>query len=231
MSATVHPTAIVEHGATLGDDVTIGPYAVVGSDVELEAGVQVGAHSVIHGRTHIGARTRLHPHVVLGGAPQISGAVEPGTLQIGADNVFREFTTVNLGSSEGRGITSIGDGCLFMANSHVAHDCVLGDHVVFTNSVAVAGHVTIGDGATLGGLCAVHQHARIGRLAMVGGGAMCAQDVPPFTIAQGDRARLYGINIMGLKKAGLQAATVSNLKNAWRTLFASDLPRRDARVR
>jgi UDP-N-acetylglucosamine acyltransferase len=166
--------------------------------------------------------------VVLGGAPQITGDVEHGTLRIGNDNIFREFTTVNLGSSEGRGETTIGDGCLFMANSHVAHDCVVGDRVVFTNSVAVAGHVTIGDGATLGGLCAVHQHTRIGRLAMVGGGAMCAQDVPPFTIAQGDRARLYGINIMGLRKDGLETATVSNLKNAWRTLFASDLPRRDA---
>jgi len=115
-----------------------------------------------------------------------------------------------------------------MANSHVAHDCQVGRDVVFTNSAAVAGHVEIGDGAVLGGLCAVHQHARIGRLAMVGGGAMCAQDVPPFSVAQGDRARLYGLNIIGLRRAGVTTDGVAALKEAWRSIFNRDLPRQDA---
>ncbi len=115
-----------------------------------------------------------------------------------------------------------------MANSHVAHDCKVGDDVVFTNSAAIAGHVEIGHGAILGGLCAVHQHARVGRLAMLGGGAMCAQDVPPFSVAQGDRARLYGLNIIGLRRAGVDAEDIAALKEAWGTLFNRGLPRQDA---
>lgn len=225
----IHPTAVIDPSAQLGD-VTIGPFSVIGAGVVLADGVEVGSHCVIEGPTTIGRDTVLHHHVVLGGAPQDKkhDSAVSTELAIGERNVFREFTTAHRGTSSGRGRTVIGDDNYFMANSHVAHDCVIGSGVMFANSAAVAGHVIVEDGAILGGLCAIHQHSRIGRLAMVGGGAMCAQDVPPFCIAQGDRARLYGLNIIGLRRAGLSDATVSALKESWRTLFMDGLPKRVA---
>lgn len=225
----IHPTAIIDPSARLGD-VDVGPWAVVGPDVELADGVVVGAHAVIEAHTTIGEGTRLSPHVVLGGAPQDRkhDPSVPTRLQIGRNNVFREFATAHRGSSALGGVTVIGDGNTFMVGSHVAHDCTIGDGCVFANGAAVAGGVRVGDGAVLGGLSAVHQGARIGRLAMIGGGAMCAQDVPPFTIAQGDRARLHGLNILGLRRAAFDDEATSALKAAWRALFDGDLPRRTA---
>lgn len=227
-----HPTALIDPAATLGD-VEIGPFAVIGPDVHLEDGVQVGSHCVLEGPLHIGADTVLHPHVVLGGAPQDKkhDPTVATRLVIGARNVFREFSSAHRGTSSGGAITTIGDDNYFMANSHVAHDCAVGNGVMFANSAAIAGHVVVGDGAVLGGLCAIHQHSRIGRLAMVGGGAMCAQDVPPFTIAQGDRARLFGLNIIGLRRAGFDIDDVTELKDAWRMLFVDGLPKRVAMSR
>jgi UDP-N-acetylglucosamine acyltransferase len=225
----IHPTAVIDPGAELGD-VELGPYAVVGAGVRLHDGVRLGPHAVVLGPTEIGPRTVVGAHAVLGGDPQ-DRKHDPGVLTrlvVGADNVFREFVTAHRGSGDGERLTVIGDGNYFMANSHVAHDCVIGSGTTFANSAAVAGHVEVGDGAVLGGLCAVHQHARVGRLAMVGGGAMCAMDVPPFTLAQGDRARLYGVNIIGLRRAGMTDDTISLLKDAWRLLFTSDLPRKTA---
>jgi UDP-N-acetylglucosamine acyltransferase len=225
----IHPTAVVDPGAEIGD-VELGPYAVVGAGVRLHDGVRLGAHAVVTGPAEIGRGTVVGAHAVLGGDPQDRkhDPAVPTRLVVGADNVFREFTTAHRGSSDGRRETVIGDGNYFMANSHVAHDCVIGSGTTFANSAAIAGHVEVGDGAVLGGLCAVHQHARVGRLAMVGGGAMCAQDVPPFTLAQGDRARLYGVNIIGLRRAGLADETITALKEAWRLLFTGDLPRKTA---
>lgn len=225
----VHESAVVDAGAELGD-VQIGPFAVIEDGVVLHDGVQIGAHAVIHRGTVVGPRTVVGPHAVLGGAPQDRkhDLTADTRLVIGADNVFREFTTAHRGSSNDTGTTIVGDDNYFMACSHVAHDCVVGSGCMFANSAAIAGHVLVGDGAILGGLCAIHQHGRIGRLAMVGGGAMCAQDVPPFTLAQGDRARLYGLNIIGLRRAGLDIDVVGILKEAWRTLFTSELPRRTA---
>jgi UDP-N-acetylglucosamine acyltransferase len=229
---TVHPTAVIEEGAELGD-VEVGPFAVVGAGVSLHDGVVVGAHAVLEGPMVVGAGTRIGPHVVLGGPPQDRkhDLAAPTRLEIGRDNVFREFTSAHRGSSAGTGLTRIGDRNYFMANSHVAHDCQVGNDTMFANSAAIAGHVRVDDGAVLGGLCAVHQFSRIGRLAMVGGGAMCAQDVPPFSIAQGDRARLYGVNIIGLRRTGMEREVVSVIKEAWRTLFVSDLPKRTATSR
>jgi UDP-N-acetylglucosamine acyltransferase len=225
----IHPTAVVDASAVVGD-VELGPFAVVGAGVTLRDGVVLGPHAVVLGPAEIGRRTRVEAHAVLGGSPQDlkHDARAPTRLVVGADNVFREFSTAHRGSSGGRGITLIGDGNYFMANSHVAHDCIVASNCMFANSAAIAGHVEVQDGSVLGGLCAVHQYARIGRLAMLGGGAMCAQDVPPFSIAQGDRARLYGLNIIGLKRAGFSSETVAALKEAFRTLFVSDLPRRTA---
>ncbi|MEZ4319145.1 MAG: acyl-ACP--UDP-N-acetylglucosamine O-acyltransferase [Myxococcota bacterium] len=228
----IHPTAVVDPGAVLGD-VEVGPYAIIGAGVTLANGVKVGPHSVIHGTTTVGEGTVLHAHVVLGDLPQdLKHDPSADTrLVVGKGNVFREFTTAHRGSSASTGLTTIGDRNYFMANSHVAHDCTVGNDCMFANSAAIAGHVTIEDGVILGGLCAVHQFSRVGRLAMVGGGAMCAQDVPPFTLAQGDRARLYGLNIIGLRRAGASNEVISALKDAWRTLFVEGLPRKVALMR
>jgi UDP-N-acetylglucosamine acyltransferase len=224
----VHPTAVVDPRAELGD-VEIGPYAVVGPGVTLADGVVVGPHAVVTGPTSIGERTRLDAHAVLGGDPQdLKHGGAPTRLVVGADNVFREFTTAHRGSTGGRGVTIVGDRNYFMANSHVAHDCTVGSDCMFANSTAIGGHVTVQDRVILGGLVGVHQHARIGRLAMVGGGGMCAQDVPPFTLAQGDRARLYGLNVIGLRRAGFDAAVITALKTAWRLLFGAGAPSRTA---
>jgi UDP-N-acetylglucosamine acyltransferase len=229
---SIHPTAIVDDAAELGD-VVVGPYAVIGAGVRLHDGVTVGAHAVLEGATSVGEGTVVGPHAVVGGPPQDRkhDVSAPTRLEIGRDNVLREFTSVHRGSSSGRGVTTIGDRNYFMANSHVAHDCIIGSDTTFANSAAVGGHVIVGDGAVLGGLSAVHQFSRVGRLAMLGGGAMCSQDVPPFTIAQGDRARLVGVNILGLRRAGTSDETISVLKDAWRMLFMGELPRRTAAER
>ena len=225
----VHSTAVIDRGAELGD-VEVGPYAVIGAGVVLADGVVVGPHAVITGNTRIGERTRIHAHVAIGGDPQDQkhDLAVATRLEIGADNVFREGATAHRGSSGGRGVTTIGDRNYFMCSTHVAHDCVIGSDCTFANFAAVAGHVIVGDGVVFGGLAGVHQHARVGRLAMIGAGAICTQDVPPFTLAQGDRARLYGLNIVGLRRAGLEGVPVTALKSAWRTLFVSGLAMRTA---
>jgi UDP-N-acetylglucosamine acyltransferase len=186
----------------------------------LGPGVVVDSHAVVLGPTRIGPRSRVHHHAVIGGDPQdLKFRGEPSALEIGSDNTFREFCTVNRGTDHGGGLTRIGDHNLLMAYVHVAHDCQIGDHCILANSVNLAGHVQLQDHAVLGGLVGVHQHSRIGRCAMVGGGGMAAQDVPPFTIAQGDRARLFGLNIVGLRRKGFSAAAVSALRGAYRELF------------
>jgi UDP-N-acetylglucosamine acyltransferase len=224
---SIHPTAIVDTGATLADDVSIGPYSIIGEGVHLGPGVTVGAHAVISGPTTIGAACTVFPHAVIGGDAQdkkYSG--EDAFLKIGEQNIFREFCTINRGTQGGT--TTIGGDNLFMAYAHVAHDATIGDHCVFANSAHIAGHVQISDNVVLGGLVGVHQHSRIGRCAMVGGGGMAAQDVPPFTIAQGDRARLFGLNIVGLRRNGFSLEVVNALKGAYRELFHQGLPLRIA---
>lgn len=225
----IHKTAIVDKKAELGD-VDVGPYAVIEAGVQLADGVVIGAHTVIHGPTTIGRDTKVGANVVLGGAPQDSkhDPAAPTRLVIGEDNVFREYATAHRGSSASKGVTTIGHRNYFMVGSHVAHDCTVGDGCTFANSAAIAGHCSVGDGVVFGGLAGLHQYCRAGRLAMIGAGAICTQDVPPFTLAQGDRARLFGLNIVGLKRAGLDGAPTTALKSAWRTLFASGLPMRTA---
>ena len=226
---SIHPTAVIDSRAELADDVEIGPYAVIDAEVRLASGVHVGPHCVVIGPTEIGEGTRLFPHAVLGADPQDKKyRGERSRLVIGAHNVFREFSTANRGTPAGSGTTRIGDHNLFMANSHVAHDCQVGNGCVFANSVALAGHVSVADHAVLGGLAAVHQFTRIGRHAMLGGGAMVAQDVPPFTLAQGDRARLFGLNAVGLRRGGFTLEAIQALRSAYRELFQQGLPLRQA---
>lgn len=224
---SIHPTAIVDDGATVSDGVTLGPYAVIGAGVTLASGVSVGHHASITGPTTIGRDTTVFPYAAIGGdAQEKKYKGEVGFLTIGERNVFREYTTVNRGTRSGH--TTIGDDNLFMAYSHVAHDATIGNHCAFVNSANIAGHVRIEDHAVLGGLVGVHQHCRVGRYAMVSGGAMVAQDVPPFTIARGDRARLYGLNIVGLRRNGFSLDAVNALKGAYRELFHQGLPLRIA---
>jgi UDP-N-acetylglucosamine acyltransferase len=225
----IHPTAVIHSQATLGDDVEIGPFVVVGQRVTLGDGVRVDAHACVEGPTTIGAGTRLFPFCSVGSDPQdLKYDGEETSLEIGANNIIREGVTISRGTGAGGALTRIGDNNLFMANSHIAHDCHVGSNCIFANSAALAGHVVVGDGAVLGGMAGVHQNVRIGRLAMVGAGAMCAQDVPPFTIAQGDRARLFGLNIIGLRRAGFGHDDVQSLKQAYRTLFLAGTPLRMA---
>jgi UDP-N-acetylglucosamine acyltransferase len=225
----VHSTALIESGAELAPDVSIGPYSVVGAGVQLHSGVVVGSHVVLKGPTIVGERTRIFHHAVIGEDPQDKKyAGQPSRLTIGTDNTFREFTTVHRGTADGTEETRIGHHNLFMAYVHVAHDCVIGDRCVVANAAQIAGHVNVADNVVIGGLVGVHQHCRIGKAAMVGGGAKVAQDVPPFTIAQGDRARLYGLNIVGLRRAGFGLDTLGGLKGAYRELFDKGMPLRMA---
>lgn len=225
----VHPTALVDPAAELGSDVDIGPYAVIRAGVVLGDRVAVGPHVVLTGPTSIGDDTRIFPFASVGDDPQdLKYKGEATRLEIGPRNTIREGVTINRGTGLGGGITRIGADNLFMAGSHVAHDCQVGSHCVFANYAALAGHVTVHDRAILGGFSGVHQHSRIGRCAMVGAAAMAAQDVPPFTICQGDRARLYGLNIVGLRRAGFPLEVLQALKQAYRELFHQGMPMRIA---
>ena len=222
---TVHPTAVIHPGARLHPTVQVGPYAVIGPNVELGAGTTVGPHSVIEGRTRIGERNRVFQFASVGAQPQdLKYAGEDSELHIGDENLIREFTTLHKGTAGGGGVTRIGNGNLFMAYSHVAHDCQVGNDCVFANSATLGGHVEIGDHVILGGLAAVHQFTRIGRHAFVAGGSMVVMDVPPYCTAQGDRAELVGINSVGLARHGFSEEQIGQIKDAYRVLFRSKLP-------
>jgi UDP-N-acetylglucosamine acyltransferase len=221
--AGIHPTAIVEPGARIGKDVSIGAYSCIGAEVELSDGVNVFQHVVIGGRTSIGARTRIFPFASIGLQPQdLKFHGEPSQLVIGADNTIREHVTMNPGTEGGGMLTSIGDRCLFMVGSHVAHDCKVGNNVILANNATLAGHVEIGDHAILGGLSAVHQFVRIGQHAMVGGMSGVENDVIPYGSVMGDRARLAGLNVVGLKRRNFNREEIQALRNAYRMIFAAE---------
>ncbi|MEO0820504.1 MAG: acyl-ACP--UDP-N-acetylglucosamine O-acyltransferase [Pseudomonadota bacterium] len=217
---SIHPTAIVEPGATLAPDVSIGAYAVIGAEVVLEAGVQLFSHAVVAGRTHIGPGTRIWPFASVGHQPQdLKYAGEPSRLEIGADCMIREHATLNPGTTGGGMVTRVGDGCLFMMGSHVGHDCQVGSNVIMANNATLAGHVQVGDFAVLGGLCAVHQHVRLGNHVMVGGMSGVEKDVIPFGSVIGNRADLGGLNLIGLKRRGFDRETIHALRRAYEMLF------------
>jgi UDP-N-acetylglucosamine acyltransferase len=216
----VHATAIVEPGARIAADVSIGPYSCVGPEVELGPGVSVAAHVVIAGRTSIGAGTRIFPFVSLGQPPQHAHyAGEPSRLVIGRDNVIREYVTMNPGTTAGGMITSVGDGGYYMAGSHVGHDCRIGDRVMIANGVLLAGHVEVGHNVVIGGDTSVHQHVRIGSYAMISGSSGILQDVIPFGLAHGTPARLTGLNLVGLRRNGFSAEEIAELRAAYREIF------------
>jgi UDP-N-acetylglucosamine acyltransferase len=226
---SVHPTAIVAPGAKLHATVEVGPYAVIGPQVEIGAGTTVGPHAVIEGRTRLGERNKVFQFASVGAQPQdLKYAGEDSALEIGNENLIREFTTLHKGTTGGGGVTRIGDRNLFMAYAHVAHDCQVGSGCVLANAATLGGHVEIGDHVILGGLAAVHQFTRIGQHAFVAGGAMVVMDVPPFCTAQGDRAELAGINSIGLARHGFSEDQIGRVKEAYRILFRSKLPLEEA---
>jgi UDP-N-acetylglucosamine acyltransferase len=219
----IHPTALVEKGARLGERVRIGPYCIVGPNVELNDDVELVSHVVVAGHTSIGAKTKVFPFASLGHPPQdLKYKGEPTRLVIGTNNIIREHATMNPGTAGGGGLTKVGSNGLFMVAIHVAHDCKVGDHVVMANNATLGGHVHVGDYAVLGGLCAIHQFVRIGRYAMIGGMSGVENDVIPYGSVMGDRARLSGLNIIGLKRRGFSREDIHNLRTAYRLLFAQE---------
>ena len=228
-AARIHPTAIVHPKAQLAAEVEIGPYTVIGEHVKLGRGTQIAAHVVIDGWTEIGENCRIFPFASIGTVPQdLKFRGEESRVVIGKDNTIREYVTINRGTQLGGGITRVGDHNLLMAYAHVAHDCQIGSHVILANAATLAGHITVQDHAVIGGLVGVHQFVKIGRYAIIGGCSAIAQDVPPFVSVVGNRAKLYGLNTVGLKRHGFGDDQITSLKTAYKILFRSKLPMKEA---
>jgi UDP-N-acetylglucosamine acyltransferase len=227
----IHETAIVHPGAKLGEDVQIGPYSIVEEHVEIGDGTILGAHAVITGHTRIGRGNRIYHHVCLGEVPQDKKyAGENTRLEIGDDNVIREFCTFNIGTVQDRGYTRLGDRNWVMAYVHMAHDTVVGNDVILANCTQLAGHVEIGDFAMLGGFTGVHQFCRVGAHAVTGVGSVVLADVPPFVTAMGNTAKPYGINSEGLRRRGFSAETIAEIRRAYKLLYRSGLKLEEARA-
>jgi UDP-N-acetylglucosamine acyltransferase len=221
--SVIHPSAVIEDGARLGAGVRIGPFCLIGAEVELGDGCELKSHVVVTGRTTVGPRTRIFPFASVGHAPQdLKYAGEPSTLTVGADCTIREGVTMNPGTTGGTMRTTVGDRCLFLANSHVAHDCTVGNDVIFSNNVMLAGHCTIQDFVIIGGGAGIHQYVRIGQHAFIGGMSAIENDVIPYGMAMGNRAHLAGLNIIGLRRRGFSREQIHDIRRAYRLLFADE---------
>lgn len=219
MGAVIHPQAIVDSSAELGDGVQIGPFCVIGPNVQLENDVRLLSHVTISGDTIVGARTVIHPFAALGEPPQdLKYRGENTRLRVGSDNVIREHVTLHLGTVQGRGETVIGNKNFFMTGSHVGHDCIVGNGIVFANNAILGGRVVVEDFVILGGHSAVHQLGRIGPYAFIGGGAAVTGDVIPFGMVD-NHGYLHGLNLIGLKRRGFERETINDLRAAYRHLF------------
>jgi UDP-N-acetylglucosamine acyltransferase len=228
----IHPTAVVDPAAELGASVEVGPYAVVGPHVRLGEGVVLRPHAYVTGHTELGAGTQVFSFASVGEIPQdLKYRGEKTRLEIGARNVIREHVTISPGTEVAGGVTSIGDDNLLMIGTHVGHDCQIGSHIVMANGVGLAGHVTIEDYAFLAGMAGVHQFVRIGESAMVGGMSGVAQDVCPYSIAQGNHARLLSVNRINLERRGFDGDRIAAVERAFRILFRSGVKSRDAFAR
>jgi UDP-N-acetylglucosamine acyltransferase len=220
----IHPTAIVDSKAEIGEGVEIGPYSVIESGVEIGQGTRIGPHVFIGMNTRIGRECQIFQFASVGEGPQaLAYKGEKTFLLMGDRNIIRESVTLNRGTVQGGGKTVIGNGNLFMAYSHVGHDCTIGNHTILANSAALAGHITLEDHATIGGLSAVHQFCRVGIHAFVSGLTGVAQDLPPYMLASGSRAQLFGLNTVGLKRFKFSEATLRALKKAYRIIFRTGL--------
>jgi UDP-N-acetylglucosamine acyltransferase len=217
---SIHPTAIVAHGAELGAGVEIGPFCTVGSNVVIEAGARLVSHVVVEGHTRIGEGAQLFPFCTIGLAPQdLKYRDEPTRCEIGARSLVREHCTIHRGTATGAGVTRVGADCMLMAVVHVAHDCQIGANVIIANNAVMGGHVSIGDHAVVGGAAAIHQFVRIGRAAMIGGVSGVEADVIPFGSVIGNRARLAALNVIGLRRRGFDKAAIHRLHVAFRALY------------
>ena len=229
METKIHSTAIIGKDVSLDEDVAIGPYCVIHDNVRIKKRTKLVSHVVIEGRTEVGEECTIYPFTCIGLPPQdLKYKNEETGVIIGNRNTIREYATIHRASVGGEGNTFIGDGNFLMAYIHIAHDCHIGSHVIMANAATLAGHVTVEDYAYIGGLVAVHQFTRIGAYVMVGGFSGIGQDIPPFTIASGARARLFGINIVGLKRHGFPDATINDLKKAYKILFREKRTLKDA---
>jgi len=225
MSAQIHTSAIVEDSAVIGADCTIGPFCHVGAQVKLGAGSVLKSHVAIAGNTSIGARARIYPFASIGHDPQdLKYAGEDTTLVVGDDCVIREGVTMNPGTAGDAGETRVGDKCVFLAYSHVAHDCKVGNGVILSNSVMLAGHVKLGNHVIVGGGAGIHQFCRIGDNAFIGGLAGVENDVIPFGMALGNRAYLGGLNLVGMKRAGIPRESIHKARNAFKQIFQGGTP-------
>lgn len=220
----IHPTAVIDPRADLAGDVSVGPYAVIGAEARIAEGAQIGAHVVLEGRVRVGPRCRIGHGTMIGGAPQDLKYRDdiPVGVAIGADTVIRELVTIHRATQAGSD-TRVGDHCLVMAQSHIAHDCVIGNHVIIINYAGLTGHIAVEDWATIGGLTGIHPFARIGAYAYIGGCAKVFQDVPPFTIVDGYPATARSVNVIGMRRAGIDAAGRRAAQSAFRILYRSGL--------
>ena len=223
MTQNIHPTAIIENGARIGENVTIGPYSVIGSQVLLGDNVRLHSHVVLDGITSVGANTEIFPFASIGSRTQDKKYEgEPAELIVGKNNVIREHVTMNPGTKGGGMKTIVGDNGLFMVATHVAHDCIIGNNVIMANNATLGGHVHVGDYAVIGGLAAVHQFVRIGAYAVIGGMSGVENDVIPFGRVKGERAFLAGLNLVGLERQGFSKDDIKTLQRAFNRLFGDD---------
>ena len=228
----VHPTACVEDGAILAEDVVIGPFAFVGREVDLGRGVEVAGHATVLGRTRVGSETRIFPYACIGGEPQDQTFDGEATrLEIGSRSVIREHVTIHVGTERGGGCTKVGDDNFIMNNAHVGHDCQLGSKTILAPYCGLGGHVVLEDFVVLGAYTGVHQHCRVGESVMAAAGTKLAMDAPPFTMIAGDRARLSGLNAVGLERRGFAKETRRQIKHAFHLIFQSKLLLEEALAR
>ncbi len=227
----IHPTAIIDPGARIGDQVAIGAYSIIGAGVEIGDGCWIGPHVVIQGPTRIGQRNRFYQFGSIGADPQDKKyhGEQNAVLEIGDDNMFREFVTLNRGTDDGGGITRIGNGNWLMAYVHVAHDCIIGSNTIFANAASLAGHVRVDDFAILGGFTLIHQFCQVGAHAFTSMGSVINRDVPPYVTVAGNFAEPKGINSEGLKRRGFAPDTIMSIRRAYKTLYLAGLPLAEAR--
>ncbi len=231
MTALIHPTAIIDSKAQIDSSVQIGPYAVIGPDVSIGAGTKIGPHTTIEGKTTLGANNQVFQFASIGAAPQDKKYNnEPTELIIGDSNTIREFVTLNRGTAQDKGATRIGNDNWIMAYVHVAHDCIVGDHCIFANSTNLAGHVEIGDWVILGGYTGIHQFCKVGPHAMSGVGSVVLHDIPPFVMVSGNTAQAHGINSEGLKRRGFAPDDITQIRQAYKTLYKNGLTLAEAKL-
>ena len=219
----IHKTAIIDSNAKISENVTIGPYSVVGPDVEIGEGTVVQSHVNITGKTIIGINNQIYPFASIGNDPQdLKFKGEKTLLEIGNNNKIREYVTINPGTEGGGGKTQIGNNCLFMVSSHIAHDCIVGDNVILANNVPLGGHAHVDDNAIIGGNSAVQQFTRVGKFAMIGGMCGVVRDVIPYGIAHGNRSILQGLNLIGLRRKNISNKEILSLSEAYKIIFKNE---------